>query len=150
MEEREQTGVSHGSNRERQPHYQLRLFVGYGLQLTLVRLLVLVGHALIYQNMNAHAIWDYVVAPEFIGGPTSLPTGNRAPSGAVIFSRISVFVAKKHSRSILRKMLLECFFDTKTLMREKITAPEGARFPVGRLVARLLPECCIAAWCGAT
>ena len=27
MEEREQTGVSHGSNRERQPHYQLRLFV---------------------------------------------------------------------------------------------------------------------------
>ena len=44
---------------------------------------------------------DYVVAPEFIGGPTSLPTGNRAPSGAVIFSRISVFVAKKHSRSIL-------------------------------------------------
>ena len=81
---------------------------------------------------------------------TSLPTGNRAPSGAVIFSRISVFVSKKHSRSILRKMLLECFFDTKTLMREKITAPEGARFPVGRLVARLLPECCIAAWCGAT
>ena len=81
---------------------------------------------------------------------TSLPTGNRAPSGAVIFSRISVFVAKKHSRSILRKMLLECFFATKTLMREKITAPEGARFPVGRLVARLLPECCIAAWCGAT
>ena len=80
---------------------------------------------------------------------TSLPTGNRAPSGAVIFSRISVFVAKKHSRSILRKMLLECFFATKTLMREKITAPEGARFPVGRLVARLLPECCIAAWCAA-
>ena len=31
-------------------------------------------------------------------------------------------------------MLLECFFATKTLMREKITAPEGARFPVGRLV----------------
>jgi len=86
---------------------------------------------------------DYVVAPEFIGGPTSLPTGNRAPSGAVIFSRISVFVSKKHSRSILRKMLLECFFDTKTLMREKITAPEGARFPVGRLVARLLPERCL-------
>ena len=48
---------------------------------------------------------DYVVAPEYIGGPTSL-----------------------------RKMLLECFFATKTLMREKITAPEGARFPVGRLV----------------
>jgi len=62
---------------------------------------------------------DYVVAPEFIGGPTSLPTGNRAPSGAVIFC----------------KMLLECFFDTKTLMREKITAPEGARLPVGRQVA---------------
>ena len=35
MEEREQTGVSHGSNRERQPHYQPRLLVGYGLQLTL-------------------------------------------------------------------------------------------------------------------
>ena len=33
-------------------------------------------------------------------------------------SRISFFVAKKHSRSIL----------------QKITAPEGARFPVGRLV----------------
>ena len=29
------------------------------------RLRLLVGHALIYQNMNAHAIWDYVVAPEF-------------------------------------------------------------------------------------
>ena len=36
--------------------------------------------------------------------PTSLPTGNRAPSGAVIFSRISVFVAKKHSRSILQNL----------------------------------------------
>ena len=35
---------------------------------------------------------------------TSLPTGNRAPSGAVIFSRISVFVSKKHSRSILRDL----------------------------------------------
>ena len=35
VEEREQTGVSHGSNRERQPHYQPRLLVGYGLQLTL-------------------------------------------------------------------------------------------------------------------
>ena len=27
VEEREQTGVSHGSNRERQPHYQPRLLV---------------------------------------------------------------------------------------------------------------------------
>ena len=54
----------------------------------------------------------------------------------MIFSRISVFVSKKHSRSILRKMLLECFFDTKTLMREKITAPEGAQFPVGTKVRR--------------
>ena len=26
---------------------------------------------------------------------------------------------------VLCKMLLECFFATKTLMREKITAPEG-------------------------
>ena len=37
---------------------------------------------------------------------------------AIAYSRISVFVAKKHSRSILRKILLECFFATKTLMRE--------------------------------
>ena len=79
---------------------------------------------------------DYVVAPEFIGGPTSLPTGNRAPSGAVIFSRISVFVAKKHSRSILRKMLLECFFATKTLMRERITENTRVQFPVGTKVRR--------------
>ena len=28
------------------------------------------------------------------------------------------------------------FLATKTLTREKITAPEGARFPVGRLVDR--------------
>ena len=49
-------------NRERQPLNQLRLFVGYGPS---ERLRLLVGHALIYQNMNAHAIWDYVVAPEF-------------------------------------------------------------------------------------
>ena len=33
MEEREQTGVSHGSNREKgSPTISLRLFVGYGLQ----------------------------------------------------------------------------------------------------------------------
>jgi hypothetical protein len=55
------------------------------------------------------------------GRPAFLPTGSRAPSGAVIFSRVSVFVTKKHSTIILRKMLLECFFATKTLMREKIT-----------------------------
>ena len=29
------------------------------------------------------------------------------------------------------KILLECFFATKTLTREKITAPEGVQFPVG-------------------
>jgi len=46
-------------------------------------------------------------------------------------SRISVFVAKKHSRSILRKMLLECFFVTKTLMRERITENTRVQFPVG-------------------
>ena len=42
-------------------------------------------------------------------GLTSLPTGNRAPSGAVIFSRVSVFVTKKHSTIILRKIIVECF-----------------------------------------
>ena len=69
---------------------------------------------------------DYVVAPEFIGGPTSLPTGNRAPSGAVIFSRIS-------------KMLLECFFATKTLNTHarEITAPERGSVP-GRKAGRPL------------
>jgi len=36
--------------RERQPHNQLRLFVGYGPS---ERLRLLVGHALIYLNMNA-------------------------------------------------------------------------------------------------
>ena len=41
---------------------------------------------------------DYVVAPEFIGGPTSLPTGNRAPSGAVIFSRVECFNLSRHIR----------------------------------------------------
>ena len=53
------------------------------------RLRLLVGHALIYQNMNAHAIWDYVVAPEFVGGPTNLPTGIRGPLGCN-FLRVSV------------------------------------------------------------
>ena len=44
---------------------------------------------MIYQNMNAHAIWDYVVAPEFVGGPTNLPTGIRGPLGCN-FLRVSV------------------------------------------------------------
>jgi hypothetical protein len=35
------------------------------------------------------------------------------------------------SRVSGRKMIVECFFVTKTLTREKITAPEGARLPVG-------------------
>ena len=46
MEEREQTGVSHGSNREKgSPTISIRLFVGYGLQLTL-RLFVVGGACL--------------------------------------------------------------------------------------------------------
>ena len=48
------------------------------------------------------------------------PFGLRHPTVhcLLVSSRVSVFVAKKHSRGILRKMLLECFFATKTLMRE--------------------------------
>jgi hypothetical protein len=37
-------------------------------------------------------------------------------------------------------MIVECFFATKTLTREKITAPEGARLQVGRLVG---PQDCV-------
>ena len=73
MEEREQTGVSHGSNREKgQPHNQLRLFVGYGPS---ERLRLLVGHALIHKcthdieiTTNIHlqtcASWRHVNQPE--------------------------------------------------------------------------------------
>ena len=42
------------------------------------------------------------------------------------------------------KLLENIRKDWQFRLQEKITAPEGARFPVGRLVARLLPECCIA------
>jgi hypothetical protein len=76
---------------------------------------------------------------------------NQTRDLSVIFSRISVFVAKKHSRSILRKMIVECFFVTKTLTREKITAPEGARLPVGRKAGRPRPVWrSFSLWCGAT
>ena len=56
--------------RVRQPHKQLRLFVGYGPS---ERLRLLVGHALIYLNMNPHttnihlqtcASWRHVNQPE--------------------------------------------------------------------------------------
>jgi hypothetical protein len=42
--------------------------------------------------------------------PSFLPTGSRAPSGAVIFSRISLFVAKKHSTIILHINVASCLF----------------------------------------
>ena len=51
---------------------------------------------------------DYVVAPEFIGGPTNLSTGIRGPLGCNFLLR-----------ECFCKMLLECFFATKTLTREK-------------------------------
>ena len=54
----------------------------------------------------------------------------RVPSGAVIFFRVSVFVTKKHLTIILRRMIVKCFFVTKTLTRKKITAPEGTRHRV--------------------
>ena len=65
---------------------------------------------------------------------TLVPTGNWTRVFSVILSRISIFVSKKHSRSILRKMLLECFFDTKILMRERITENTRVQFPVGTKV----------------
>ena len=36
----------------------------------------------------------------------------------------------------MRKMLLECFFATKTLMRERITENTRVQFPVGTKVRR--------------
>jgi hypothetical protein len=51
---------------------------------------------------------DYVVAPEYIGGPTNLSTGIRGPLGCNS-----------------RKMLLECFFATKTLTRESTAKAKG-------------------------
>ena len=73
MEEREQTGVSHGSNREKgSPTISIRLFVGYGPS---ERLRLLVGHALIHKcthdieiTTNIHlqtcASWRHVNQPE--------------------------------------------------------------------------------------
>ena len=73
MVEREQTGVSHGSNREKgSPTISTRLFVGYGPS---ERLRLLVGHALIHKcthdieiTTNIHlqtcASWRHVNQPE--------------------------------------------------------------------------------------
>ena len=77
-----------------------------------------------------------VVAPEFIGGPTSLPTGIRGPLGCNFLSR-ECFCSKETLEEHLAQDATRVFLWYKTLTREKITA-QWARLPVGRWSVRLL------------